>query len=98
MLSLPILRLVRQEMLPEARQVHEAEVLLGGMLAAFLAALGSAWIRGLDIACGCFGRSSVESHLWASMLLDLALLAALCTAGWFSWRAESKRETTNGRE
>jgi formylglycine-generating enzyme required for sulfatase activity/predicted Rossmann-fold nucleotide-binding protein len=32
-LSLPILRLVRQEMLPEARQVHEAEVLLGGLLA-----------------------------------------------------------------
>jgi type VI secretion system protein ImpC len=30
--TLPIVRLVRQAMLPEARQVHEAEVLLGGLL------------------------------------------------------------------
>jgi hypothetical protein len=30
--SLPVLRLVRQAMLPAARQVHEAEVLLGGLL------------------------------------------------------------------
>jgi len=32
MLNLPIVRLVRQAMLPEALQVHEAEVLLGGLL------------------------------------------------------------------
>jgi type VI secretion system protein ImpC len=31
-ITLPIVRLVRQAMLPEARQVHEAEVLLGGLL------------------------------------------------------------------
>ena len=31
-LSLPVIRLVRQSLLPEARQVHEAEVLLGGLL------------------------------------------------------------------
>jgi type VI secretion system ImpB/VipA family protein len=31
-ISLPIIRLVRQALLPEARQVHEAEVLLGGLL------------------------------------------------------------------
>jgi hypothetical protein len=31
-LTLPVIRLVRQALLPEARQVHEAEVLLGGLL------------------------------------------------------------------
>jgi type VI secretion system protein ImpC len=31
-ISLPVIRLIRQALLPEARQVHEAEVLLGGLL------------------------------------------------------------------
>ena len=31
-ISLPVIRLVRQALLPEGRQVHEAEVLLGGLL------------------------------------------------------------------
>ena len=31
-LTLPVIRLVRQALVPEARQVHEAEVLLGGLL------------------------------------------------------------------
>jgi type VI secretion system protein ImpC len=31
-ITLPVIRLVRQALLPEARQVHEAEVLLGGLL------------------------------------------------------------------
>ena len=31
-ISLPVIRLVRQALLPEARQVHEAEVLLGDLL------------------------------------------------------------------
>ncbi len=54
-----------------------ATFLLIAMLVIFLAALGSAWVRGLDIACGCLGPSSGKSRLWILMALDSAMLAAL---------------------
>lgn len=53
-----------------------ASLLLGAMLLAFLAVLTSAWMRGLDISCGCFGQGGVAS-LRHSLALDLALVAAL---------------------
>ena len=40
-LSLPVVRLVRQSLLPEALQVHEAEVLLGGLLRVVSAAVSA---------------------------------------------------------
>lgn len=45
------------------------------LLTAFLAALLSAWSRGLDISCGCFGGSGSANYPLA-ITLDLALLAA----------------------
>lgn len=53
-----------------------ASLVLGAMLLAFLAVLASAWTRGLDISCGCFGHHGAAS-LRISLALDLALLAAL---------------------
>jgi uncharacterized membrane protein YphA (DoxX/SURF4 family) len=41
----------------------------------FLAAVVSAWWRGLDIGCGCFGNSSTKPGLWAT-LLDISLFSA----------------------
>lgn len=35
-----------------------ALLLMTGMAVVFAAALGSAWIRGLDLECGCFGTGS----------------------------------------
>ena len=55
-----------------------ATLLLAGILIGFLIALVTAWARGLDIHCGCFVHSSGKSHLWASVLLDVALLGAVC--------------------
>jgi uncharacterized membrane protein YphA (DoxX/SURF4 family) len=55
-----------------------ATLLLGGLLVIFLTALVSAWARGLDIACGCFGNASPKSELWQSISMDLAMLAILC--------------------
>lgn len=54
-----------------------ATLLLATMLVFFLIALGSAWARGLDTACGCFGPSIGKSRPWISMAFDFALLAAL---------------------
>jgi uncharacterized membrane protein YphA (DoxX/SURF4 family) len=49
-----------------------------GMTLVFLGALGSAWLRGLDIACGCFGMDEVSTNFPALMLRDAVLLAAVC--------------------
>ena len=52
------------------------------MLLSFTAALAQAWIRGLDISCGCFGGASDHSEylLWIGRdtgLLVIALMLAI---------------------
>lgn len=59
-------------------------LLLGaGMFTAFLLANGSAWLRGLDIACGCFGPGGHRPP--AAFFWDLALLAVTAAV----WAADS---------
>lgn len=51
---------------------------IGGMLLVFLAALISAWARGLDISCGCFRRAEpIATHFPWLAGRDLAMLAAV---------------------
>ncbi len=59
-----------------------ALVLLGGLLVFFTGAIASAWIRGLDIACGCFGGSAETGEYLVPILRDLALIAMAVVAGW----------------
>ena len=49
-----------------------------GMTLVFMAALTSAWTRGLDISCGCFGKeeAKIATNFPQLMLRDAALLAA----------------------
>lgn len=49
--------------------------------AVFLIALTSAWGRGLDISCGCFGKEEhkIQTHFPQLFLRDAALLAAAIT-------------------
>jgi putative oxidoreductase len=56
-----------------------ALVALGGMTTIFLAALLSAWMRGLDISCGCFGKESrnIQTNFPLLLAQDLALLAVI---------------------
>ena len=64
-----------------------AAFVLAAMLVAFLVALGSAWARGLDITCGCFGHATNKTNYPLSLTMDLALLAALGVSVWRSdWR------------
>jgi uncharacterized membrane protein YphA (DoxX/SURF4 family) len=46
------------------------------LLAVFLALHASAWIRGLDISCGCFGESAESPDYHWLILRNLAFLAA----------------------
>jgi len=59
------------------RKLHTGALLiLTGLAFAFLVALSSAKIRGLDISCGCFGHANSHS-LTVSILIDVGILAAL---------------------
>lgn len=46
-----------------------------GLSAVFLGAVGSAWWRGLDIACGCFGKENAPTDFRFLLLRNTALLA-----------------------
>jgi len=64
-------------------------VLLGGMLAVFLVALTSAWVRGLDIRCGCFGDTGGDTSNYPWSLFRNGVLLSLCGVLLFErWRRD----------
>ncbi len=63
-----------------------AAAALLGMSVMFLAAIGSAWWRGLNIACGCFGKDEATTDYRLLILRDLALLAAIAVLFAHEWR------------
>ena len=63
-----------------------AAAALLGMSALFLAAIGSAWWRGLNIACGCFGKDEAPADYRLLILRDLALLAAVTVLFVHEWQ------------
>jgi uncharacterized membrane protein YphA (DoxX/SURF4 family) len=67
--------------------VRTAAISSAVLLVVFLAAVGSAWARGLQIDCGCFGSvgqvAAGETSYPAEILRDAALLlVALALARW----------------
>lgn len=53
-----------------------AATAMAGMTVIFLGAIVSAWARGLDISCGCFGRDEVSISYPSLVCRDGLLLAA----------------------
>jgi putative oxidoreductase len=73
---LPWLELVCGAAVLVRRHERGALVLLAGLCALFAGALASAWLRGLDINCGCFGHSTTANlPLAFSRSLTLGLVA-----------------------
>ena len=55
-----------------------AAATIAGLTTIFIVALGSAWMRGLRIECGCFGRDEVSTDFAGLLIRDgCILLAAL---------------------
>jgi uncharacterized membrane protein YphA (DoxX/SURF4 family) len=79
-LYLPWLEIIAGAALGTGVWHRGASLVIGAMLLAFLIALGSAWARGLDITCGCFGHGPNRTSYPLAMLFDAGLLAALCIA------------------
>ena len=63
------------------------------LLAVFLAALGSAHLRGLDVDCGCFGSSAPASMTWY-LIRDVIFLTLGLAAAWLYRRENPSRERT----
>jgi len=47
------------------------------LMTVFLLVVLSAWMRGLDISCGCFGKSEVQTNYLGIMVRDLIILGGL---------------------
>jgi uncharacterized membrane protein YphA (DoxX/SURF4 family) len=73
---LPWLELTAAITLFMQRLALGAAIAVAGMTAMFLVAVGSAWKRGLDISCGCFGKDAVAINYPSLMLRDALLFAA----------------------
>lgn len=58
---------------------------LTALTTVFMVALGIAWLRGLDPACGCFGPGA--GGIASALLRDAIMLIA---AGWLLWRPASR--------
>lgn len=54
-----------------------AAMLILMMLIVFVIALGSAWIRGLDISCGCLGGEGNASNIPMVILRDLVMICGI---------------------
>ncbi len=52
-----------------------AAIGIAGLMGVFTVAVGAAFARGIDVACGCFGGGSTPIG-WLTIARDVALLAA----------------------
>jgi len=73
---LPWLELLLAAGLLLPRWKSAAALLATGLFAGFALAVASAWVRGLDIDCGCFGHAGVAEPLRWVILRDVVLLIA----------------------
>jgi hypothetical protein len=91
-IALPWLELLCGLLLLANMWTESALACVLGLLVLFLGATGQAWLRGLDITCGCFqldllGLSAAASKFFES--IAFAFLRNLCLAaiaGWLLWR------------
>ena len=79
---LPWLEVVAALTLFVRRLALGAATAVAGMTTVFLIAVGSAWARGLDISCGCFGKDETSTNYPTLMIRDALLLAAALILVW----------------
>lgn len=92
-LGLPVLEVVTGLALLTRSHARGAAVLSALMLALFAAAMAQAKLRGIDLACGCFGADATSQVSWSKVALNVAL--AILSI-WIAWtpRTPSAQTTT----
>lgn len=72
-----------------------AGLIAAGLLAAFVAGLSQALLRGIDLRCGCFGGAELAT--WGTVARDLPMLAAAAAvAAWGPGRLMPSRRRAPG--
>jgi len=83
---LPYFEIVTGAALVLGRPYRGAALGAGAMSAIFLVALVQAWVRGLDISCGCFGGAGGTSDYPWWVTRDLAVMCACAVCWWDAGR------------
>jgi putative oxidoreductase len=63
-----------------------AIAICGSLSAIFLGAISSAWFRGLDITCGCFGREDNQTNFPKHIMINISMLIASIALWWLASR------------
>jgi len=64
------------------RWLRGALLIATGLSLVFLGAIGSAWWRGLDLTCGCFGKEENNTNFPQHLALNGGMLAACLALAW----------------
>lgn len=93
-LALPWLELVTGLglLIPQIRR--GSALLIACLLILFIGLHASAWVRGLDISCGCYGESETPANYLWLILRNVALLAAATVVLIRDWRNPRQRAMT----
>lgn len=59
--------------------------------AVFLGAISSAWFRGLDITCGCFGKEENATNFAQHIWLNSGMLLTAAVLGWLTAKEQSSK-------
>ncbi|HEX2893782.1 MAG TPA: MauE/DoxX family redox-associated membrane protein [Marmoricola sp.] len=66
------------------------------LLISFIIGISSAWMRGLEIQCGCFGGGGYAENAAAGYARDIVRdLALVLASGWLVWRPRSPLAVDN---
>jgi hypothetical protein len=87
-LSLPPLEVVAGAGLCWRRYARGAALLCSSMLVGFAVAMAQSKLRGIDLACGCFGALADAQVSWLKVTGNLALAIL---AGWVAWHELPKK-------
>ena len=83
----PLLELVIGLLLLAGLLTRPAAVVSAVLLVAFVVGIASAWARGLEIECGCFGGGGTKEGASAAYPWEIARdLGLLALSGWLVWR------------
>lgn len=97
-LYLPWLELACGIALVAKWQIDGSLVILGSLMVGFIAFVASAWIRGLDVSCGCFGASDAAANYPGWIGRNLLILTGLVAITWLRIREQRRNGVEMAKE
>ncbi len=94
-LLLPWVEIISGGLLLVGRWIPGALAVIAGSSLVFVVAIGSAWARGLDISCGCFGAADGAGGPIHYAWHTAGLLLLLATCVWLWWRLPKTEASAN---